>query len=119
MQDKLPKVIHLYGQESPGWMSLCKRCFAEACIVLRDCVLRQKPLEAHPSKFCYLVFGSEKFKAKAQYECEEKPVMLRKITMKEKKCEAYLGYLLCSEGLTASKQATIKDRTARVKASNY
>ena len=64
-----------------------------------DCVLRQKQLEAHPSKSCYLVFGSEKFKAKAQCECEEKPVIPGKITMKEKKCEAYLGDLLCSEGL--------------------
>ena len=34
-----------------------------------DCVLRLKQLEAHPSKSCYLIFGSEQFKAKAQHEC--------------------------------------------------
>ena len=79
-----------------------------------DCVLRQKQLEAHPSKSCYLIFGSDKFKAKAQHECAEKPVMLGRIIMKEKKCEAYLGDILSSEGLRESIEATIKDRIARV-----
>ena len=45
--------------------------------------------------------------------------MLGKIIMKEKQSEAYLGDVLCSEGLNASIQATIKDRTARVKGSIY
>ena len=79
-----------------------------------DCVLRQKQLEAHPSKSCYLIFGSDKFKAKAQHECAEKPVMLGRIIMKEKKCEAYLGDILSSEGLRETIEATIKDRIARV-----
>ena len=87
--------------------------------VKQDCVLRQKQLEAHPTKSCYLIFGSEQFKAKAKHECAEKPVMLGKIQMKEKQSEFYLGDVLCSEGLTASIQATIQDRTARVKGSIY
>ena len=45
--------------------------------------------------------------------------MLGKIIMKEKKCEAYLGDILSSEGLRESIEATIKDRTARVKGSIY
>ena len=45
--------------------------------------------------------------------------MLGEITMKEKQNEAYLGDVLCGIGLTASIQATIKDRTPRVKGSIY
>ena len=45
--------------------------------------------------------------------------MLGKIPMKDKQSEAYLGDVLCSEGLTASIKATIKDRIARVKGSIY
>ena len=39
--------------------------------------------------------------------------------MKEKKSEAYLGDILCSEGIEASIEATIKDRAAKVKGSIY
>ena len=82
-------------------------------------VLKEKQLEAHPTKSCYLVFGSESFKAKAEQECKERPVMLGEIEMKEKKSESYLGDVLSSEGLRASIEATIKDRTAKVKGSVY
>ena len=43
--------------------------------------------------------------------------MLGQIVMKEKKSEAYLGDILCSEGLEASIEATIKDRAAKLKGS--
>ena len=67
----------------------------------------------------YLVYGSESFKAKCDHDSSEKPIMLGEIVLKEKKSEAYLGDVLCSEGLTASVQATIKDRTSKVKGSIY
>ena len=77
-------------------------------------VLIEKQLEAHPTKSCYLVYGSESFKAKCDLDSSDKPIMLGEIVLKEKKSEAYLG-----EGLTASVQATIKGRTSKVKGSIY
>ena len=84
-----------------------------------DFLLREKQLEAHPTKSGYLIYGSEGFKAKAEHEALEKPVMLGKIVMKENKCEAYLGDILCSRGLEASLEATIQNRAAKTKGSIY
>ena len=74
---------------------------------------------AHPTKSGYLIFGSEQYKAKAQYEAKEAPVMLGKISLKEKTSEAYLGDILSSEGLRASTEASIRDRVGKVKGSIY
>ena len=82
-----------------------------------DFLLREKQLEAHPAKSGYLIYGREGFRAKAEHEAMEKPIMLGQIVMKEKISEAYLGDILCSEGLEASIKATIKDRAAKVKGS--
>ena len=45
--------------------------------------------------------------------------MLGKVVMKEKQSEAYLGDILCCQGLRASKEASIRERTAKVKGSIY
>ena len=84
-----------------------------------DYVLKGKQLEAHPDKSGFLVFGSKKFKAIAEHEVAESPVMLGNIVMTEKKAEKYLGDILCSEGLRASTEATIKDRAGKVKGAIY
>ena len=47
------------------------------------------------------------------------PVMLGKVIMKEKSSEAYLGDILCSEGLRASTEASIRERAGKVKGSIY
>ena len=93
-------------------------CLRAGCLKL-DYVLRSKQLEAHPTKSGILIFGSEQFKAKAQSEIREAPVMMGKIIMKEKINEAYLGDILCSEGLRASTEASIRARVAKVKGSIY
>ena len=78
-----------------------------------------KQLSYHPSKSCYLVFGSEQTKAKARIEADEEPVMLGKMILTEKQQEKYLGDILDSRGLKESVKATIKDRTGKVKGSIY
>ena len=65
------------------------------------------------------VYGSDKFKARAEHEVSEAPVMLGNIVMTEKKSEKYLGDILCSEGLRASVEASIKERAGKVKGSIY
>ena len=93
-------------------------CLRAGCSKL-DYVLREKQLEAHPTKSGYLVFGSEQFKAKVENDVKGAPVMLGKVVLKEKCSEAYLGDILCSQGLRASTEASIRERTAKVKGSIY
>ena len=58
-------------------------CLRAGCAKL-DYVLREKQLEAHPTKSGYLVFGNEQFRAKVQNDVKGTPVMLGKVVMKEK-----------------------------------
>ena len=78
-----------------------------------------KQLKYHQKKSCYLVYGPENFKGKVQMEAEEEPVMLGKNIIHEKPEEKYLGDIFSSEGLAESVDATVKERTAKVKASIY
>ena len=93
-------------------------CLRAGCAKL-EYVLREKQLEALPTKSGYLVFGNEKFKARVESDVKEAPVMLGKVVLKEKESEAYLGDILSSQGLRASTEASIKDRGAKVKGSIY
>ena len=78
-------------------------------------MLKEKQLEAHPSKFGFLVTGSEKFKAKVKKEVKEKPVVLGKIVMKEMMCKSYLGDKLSSEGLKCSIERHHKGQNRKYK----
>ena len=61
-------------------------CMRAGCIKL-DYVVKGKQLEAHPDKSGFLVFGSNKFKAKAEHDIFKAPVMMGSIVMTEKKSE--------------------------------
>ena len=78
-----------------------------------------KQLKYHPRKSCYLVYGSENFKAQVQTEAEEEPVMLEENVIQEKPEEKYLGDIFSSLGLAESVDATVNERTPKVKASYY
>ena len=52
-------------------------------------------------------------------EAEEEPVKLGAYTLQEKTEEKYLGDIFSSEGLSASIDATIKERAAKIKGSIY
>ena len=70
----------------------------------------EKQLSYHPKKSCYLVFGSEMYKATVNMETDEEPIMLGKVKLTEKTEEKYLGDVLSSLGLAESVEATVKER---------
>ena len=82
-------------------------------------MLRERLLRCHPSKTCYLVYGSKKYKRKVEEELEASPLMLGEIEMKEKEWDVYLGDVLHSEGMSASVEATINHRIPKVKGMMY
>ena len=79
----------------------------------------EKQLKFHAKKSSYLVFGTENYRAKVKFECEEEPIKLGKDIFHEKEKEKYLGDVLCSLGLAESVEATVKDRTGKVNAAIY
>ena len=93
-------------------------CLRAGCLKL-DFVLKEKQLEAHPTKSGFLVTGSERFNAKVQQDVKDKPVLLGDIVMKEMTTESYLGDKSSSEGLRSSIEETIKDRKGNMKGSIY
>ena len=78
-----------------------------------------KQLKYHPRKSCYLVYDPDNFKAKVNLEALEEPVMLGTSPLEDLQEENYLGDILSSKGLTESVEATVKERTAKVKGSLY
>ena len=82
-------------------------------------LMMEKQLEIHPLNSCFLIFGTEQFKAASRLDVQESPVMLGKIELKEKVTEKYLGDVLSSLGQSASVEATIKDREGKIKGSIY
>ena len=79
----------------------------------------EKQLQFHPKKSCFLVYGTENFKARIRLEANEEPVKLGANILYEKTEEKYLGDVFSSQGLSASVEATIKDRTSKIKGSIY
>ena len=79
----------------------------------------EKQLKFHPRKSCFLVLGTENYKAKVNLESKEEPIKLGKDILHGKDEEKYLGDVLSSEGLAESVQATVRDRTGKVKGAIY
>ena len=79
----------------------------------------EKQLQYHPKKSGYLIFGSEGYKSACRMDAQEAPVMLGDIIMKEKDKGKYLGDILSSKGLSASVEATIKEREAKTVGAIY
>ena len=83
------------------------------------CLMAEKQLEIHPKKSGFMIFGSEQFKAASRLDVEKCPVMLGKVMLEEKLTDKYLGDILSSQGLSASVEASIRDREAKIKGSIY
>ena len=79
----------------------------------------EKQLQYHPEKSGYLIFGSEGYRAACRMDAQEAPIMLGDIIMKEKEQEKYLRDILNSKGLSASVEATIKEREAKTVGAIY
>ena len=63
-------------------------------------LMREKQLEIHPTKYGFLIFGSEQFKSACRMDIKKNPVKMGNIIMKEKLQEKYLGDILSSQGLS-------------------
>ena len=84
-----------------------------------SCMAMTKQLQFHPKKSCFLVYGTENYKAKIKLEAEQEPVKLGVNILLEKSQEKYLGDVFCSQGLSASVEATVKERSSKIKGSIY
>ena len=72
-----------------------------------DFVMKQKLLNFHPDKCCYLVYGSYKYKKEVEQKVEKDPLMLCDIPLKKVKSQKYWEYILQEDGLRASVEATV------------
>ena len=88
---------------------------AQAGNIKLAAMLKDKGLDAHPDKTCYLVCGSKTFKDVSQKELEVNPLMFDKFLVKQKVCDKYLGQVLHCGGVEASAEATVRDRSGRIK----
>ena len=82
-------------------------------------MLRERLLCCHPTKTCYVLYGSDKWKKEVRDELERSPLQFGDFVMKEKDQDIYLGDVLSSEGLAASVEATIAHRMGKVKGVMY
>ena len=71
--------------------------------------------EAHPEKSGYLAIGSKEFKKQVETETNEDPLMFGDFILKRKTSEKYLGDILDENGLAASVESTIRERTGKVR----
>ena len=84
-----------------------------------DAAMKEMSLEIHPSKSCYLLYGSTKFKQQVEQETVDDPLMFGQILLQRKAVVTYLGDELSEGGLAASVEATIKARESKVKGAIY
>ena len=82
-------------------------------------LFRERLLKCHPTKTCYVLCGSEKWKKSVREELEQSPLKFGDFMMKEKEQDIYLGDVLSSNGLEASVDATVRYRTGKVKGIMY
>ena len=71
-------------------------------------------LEIHPSKSCYMLYGSAKYKQQVEQETAEDPIMFGHILLQRKAVVNYLRDELSEGGLDESLEATIEAREAKV-----
>ena len=72
-------------------------------------LFKEKGLNAHPDKTCYIVFGSKTYKENISKQLETCELSLGEFVVKKKVTNKYLGQVLQTDGNKASVAATIKD----------
>ena len=78
-------------------------------------MMEEKGLEAHTDKTCFIICGDKKFKDKAESDMKRNPIMFGNFQVKHRECDRYLGQMLHGGGLGMSAEATIQERTGRIK----
>ena len=80
-------------------------------------MLSQRGLRAHRDKTGYILFGNPNPRMKK--ELEIMPLKFGEFEVKQKEQDKYLGQILHQEGLTKSVEATIKERSRKIKGAIY
>ena len=78
-------------------------------------MLKEKGLEAHPDKTCFITCGSKSYKQKVKDDLKEHPLAFGDFVMKERVMEKYLGQMLHSAGLEESALATVQEKAGRIR----
>ena len=78
-------------------------------------MLKDKGLEAHPDKTGFIVCGSKAFKQTALQDLDRNQLMFGDFQVHQKESDKYLGQMLHGGGLDRSAEATVLERTGRIK----
>ena len=74
----------------------------------------------HPTKTCYLVYGSQKYQEQVKKELDQEPLMFGDFKVQSKESDVYLGVTLTAAGgLEAGKEATVAKRVARAQGAMF
>ena len=92
---------------------------AQAGHIKLDYAIKEKLLTYHKDKSVYMVYGSKKYRQNVEEEVEDNPLTLGDIQLRKKNQQKYLGDILDERGLSASVEATVKDREAKTKGGIY
>ena len=65
-------------------------------------MLSEKLLQCHPSKTCFVLFGSKEYEKQIREDMKLCPLKFGEFLMKEKDQDVYLGDVLSSNGLSPS-----------------
>ena len=82
-------------------------------------VMKEKQLKVHPDKTGFIAIGSGEYQNRIAKEVIESPIMFGDIMTKQKVVDKYLGDMIHCDGLSASVEATIKDRMGRITAATH
>ena len=77
-------------------------------------VMKEKQLKVHPDKTGFIAVGPREYQDKIAKETSDSPIMFGEIETKSKVFDKYLGDMIHCDGLSASIDATIKDRLGRI-----
>ena len=88
---------------------------AEVGNVKLDCLMDTKQLTLHPDKTGFIIMGKGQAKQKMEQEVVEYPIMCGAIRTTRKTKDKWLGDTFHEDGLSASVNKTILERTPRVK----
>ena len=77
--------------------------------------MKEKRVECHLDKTSIVIIGSKKFKDTFKEELRDNTPIFNTFTVKEKVFYKFLGDLLHTECLSASVQATVKEREGNIK----
>ena len=84
-----------------------------------NAMMEDKMLTCHPTKTCYLVVGTPRYKENIQNEIKNNPLMFGKFECKEKHSDVYLGDVISCQGLEHSVEMPVKKRLGMIRGAMY